>query len=107
MNDDICKTRSKGNPESTAAFESSDFSNLYEAEEEMADLLDACLPGLDGVEAALVRDCWLREPPVPLRHFAKEWGLTAKALTEVRERALVRLKDVMTEKGITSLANII
>ena len=40
------------------------------AEQEMAELLDACLPKLDGVEAAFVRDCWLREATVPLRQFS-------------------------------------
>jgi hypothetical protein len=77
------------------------------AEEEMADLLDACLPELDGVEAAFVRDCWLREPQLPLRDFSKKWRLSAGALNVVRKRALVRLKDVMAKKGITSIADIV
>ena len=62
---------------------------------------------LDGVEAVFVRDCWLREPEMPLRQFAKEWELSAKALTEVRERVLVRLGELMAKKDIDSLADIV
>lgn len=75
-------------------------------EEEMANLVRSCLTELDGVEAALVRECCLREPMVPLRQCAKQWGLSAKALIDVRERALGRLKNVMARYGITSLADI-
>jgi hypothetical protein len=75
-------------------------------EDEMAELIRSCLPELDGFEAAFVRDCWLREPPVPMTTFSKQWGLSTKVLTEVRERVLLRLKDVMAEKGITSFADI-
>ena len=32
------------------------------AEEEIANLLGSCLPELEAIEAAFVRDCWLREP---------------------------------------------
>jgi hypothetical protein len=39
------------------------------AEDEMAESVRSCLPELDGVEAAFVRDCWLREPAVPLSTF--------------------------------------
>jgi hypothetical protein len=77
------------------------------AEEEMAELVRSCLPELNGVEAVFVRDCWLREPTMPLAAFAKQRRLSAKALSEVRERALVQLKGVMARKGINSLADIV
>jgi hypothetical protein len=76
------------------------------ANDEMAELVHSCLLELVGVEAAFVRECLLREPTVPLREFAKEWGLSAKALNETRERTLLRLKDVMAGKGITSIADV-
>lgn len=77
------------------------------AEDEMAGILRSCLQELDQVEAAFIEDCWLREPQLPLRDFSKEWGLSTKELKEVRERALVRLKDLMARKGITSIADIV
>jgi hypothetical protein len=77
------------------------------AEEEMADLVLACLPELDEMEAAYIRDCCLREPTMPLRDFSQQWGLSAKALKEVRGQALVRLKDLMAQKGITSITDIV
>ena len=76
------------------------------AEEEAADLLGACLRELDQVEGAFIQECCLREPQLPLRDFSKQWGLSAKALTQIRERALLRLKDVMAGKGTTSIADI-
>ena len=76
------------------------------ADDEIAELVRSCLPELDGVEAAFVRECCLREPTVPITNFSKQWGLPAKALTEVRERALGRLKDLMAKRGITSVADI-
>jgi hypothetical protein len=42
-----------------------------------------------------------------LRQFSKQWGLSANALTEVRERALSRLGELMAKKSINSLADII
>jgi hypothetical protein len=77
------------------------------AEEELSDLLDACLPELDQIEAAFIEDCCLREPNMLLRDFSKTWGLSAKALNDVRKRALVRLKDVMAKKRITSISDIV
>jgi hypothetical protein len=77
------------------------------AEEELADLFCACLRELDEIEAAFIEDCCLREPKMQLRDFSKRWGFSAKALIEVRNRALDRLKDEMARKGITSLADII
>jgi hypothetical protein len=76
-------------------------------EDEMAGLIRSCLPALETIEAAFVRDCWLREPKVTLKNFSRTWSLSAKALSEVRKRVLVRLKDLMTKKGITSIADIV
>ena len=76
------------------------------AHDQMADLVASCLSELDEIEAAYVQDCYLLEPPVPLAVFSKHWRLSAKALSEVRKRALTRLKDVMAKKGITSVADI-
>lgn len=77
------------------------------AEEELSDLLDACLPALDEIEATFVEDCCLREPQLTLRDFSIMWGLSAKALQEVRKQVLVRLRELMAQKGITSIADII
>jgi hypothetical protein len=77
------------------------------AEEEIADVLRACLRDLDQIEAAFIQDCYLQEPPMPLRDFSNKWGLSAKALNEVRRRALAGLKDLMAQKGITSIADVV
>jgi hypothetical protein len=77
------------------------------AEEEMTDLICACLPELDEVEAAFVRDCWLREPKIGLSRFAKVWRLTAKDLNEIRTRTLERLRALLAEKGIKSIQEIL
>jgi hypothetical protein len=77
------------------------------AEDEMADLLRGCLPELDQVEAAFIRDCWLREPQMPLQKFSESRGLSAKALTGLRKRALVRLKDLLASKNINSVADVV
>ncbi len=75
------------------------------AGEEMAGLISACLPGLEEIEAAYIQNCWLREPPVPVGKFSKEWHLSAKRLAELRSRVLVRLKTLMAKKGFTSVAD--
>ena len=75
-------------------------------EDELADLFCACLPELDEIEAAFVRDCWLREPKVPLSEFSKQWHLSGKALTELRSRVLVRMKKVLATRGVKSVADI-
>jgi hypothetical protein len=77
------------------------------AEDELADLFCACLPELDEIEAAFIEDCCLREPKMQLRDFSKRWGLSAKALSELRERAMLRLKDLMAKRAISSIADII
>jgi DNA-directed RNA polymerase sigma subunit (sigma70/sigma32) len=77
------------------------------AEEEIADLLGACLPELDEVEAAFIQERCIREPKVTLKNFSRTWGLSAKAISEVQKRALLRLKDLIAEKGINSLADIV
>jgi hypothetical protein len=77
------------------------------AEEEMTDLIRACLPELERIEAAFIQECYLQEPTVPLANFSKEWRLSAKALNEVRKRALVRLKDLVAKRGFNSILDII
>ena len=76
------------------------------AEDEIEALVRSCLPALEAIEAAFVRDCWLREPTVLLTEFSQQWHLSTKAVKELQTRALVRLKGVMAKKGITSIANI-
>ena len=76
------------------------------AEEEIADLLGSCLPELDQVEAAFIEECCLREPKMPLAVFSRQWHLSTKAVKELRTRALLTLRDVMAQKGITSIADI-
>ena len=77
------------------------------AEEEMTDLVRCCLPALDEIEAAFVRDCWLREPKVPLRQFSTEWGVSAKAFTELRSRVLRRLRELLASKKVQSVVDIV
>lgn len=77
------------------------------AEEELGDVLDACLRDLNEIEAAFIQECCLREPKMPLRDFSKMWGLSAKALKEVRRQALERLRDLMAQKGITSISDVV
>jgi hypothetical protein len=76
-------------------------------EVEIAELIRSCLPALETIEAAFIEECWLREPKVLLTEFSQRWQLSGKALTDLRSRALVRLKDVMVKKGITSIADIV
>ena len=75
-------------------------------EDEMAGLIRSCLPALDQIEAAFIQECCLREPKVTLAVFSGQWDLSTKALNEVRKRVLVRLKDLIAKKGITSIADI-
>jgi hypothetical protein len=76
------------------------------AEDEIEVLVRFCLPALETIEAAFVRDCWLREPKVPLTEFSKQWHLSGKALTELRSRVLVRMKKVLATRGVKSVADI-
>jgi hypothetical protein len=76
------------------------------AEDELAELFCACLPELDEIEAALVQDCWLREPKVPLTEFSKQWHLSGKALTELRSGVLVRMRRLLATRGVKSVADI-
>jgi hypothetical protein len=76
-------------------------------EVEIAELIRSCLPALDEVEAAYIEDCYLQEPPTPLAVFSEQWRLSTKALKELRSRSLLRLKDRIARKGITSIADVI
>jgi hypothetical protein len=75
-------------------------------EEQMAELFGSCLPELDQIEAAFIEDCCLREPRVPLAEFSKQWHLSGKALTELRSRALDRMKRLLATRGVKSVADI-
>ena len=77
------------------------------AEAEIAEMIRSCLPALDEMEAAYIQECYLHEPPMPLAVFSKRWRLSAKALNEFRTRALARLRELMAQKGITSIADVI
>ena len=76
------------------------------AEEEIADLLGSCLPELDQIEAAFIEECCLREPKVTLKKFSRQWRLSAKALTELRSRVLVRMRRLLATRGVKSVADI-
>ena len=76
------------------------------AEYELADLFCACLPELDEIEAAFVRDCWLCEPKVPLKEFSSQWHLSGKAMTELRSRVLVQMKRLLATRGVESVSDI-
>ena len=75
-------------------------------EVEIAELIRSCLPALETIEATFVRDCWLREPKVPLSEFSNQWHLSGKALTELRSRVLVLMKRSLATRGVKSMADI-
>jgi DNA-directed RNA polymerase sigma subunit (sigma70/sigma32) len=77
------------------------------AEAEMAELIRSCLAALDELEAEYIRDRFLLEPSVPLAVFAEQWGLSRKALGEIEERALLRLKRLLATRHIDSMADIV
>jgi hypothetical protein len=76
-------------------------------EREMTVMIDECLSELDKIEAAFLRDCHLHQLKTPLWAFAKRWRLSQKDLTELRSRALDRLKERLAAKNIHSLGDII
>jgi hypothetical protein len=76
------------------------------AADEMAGLIRFCLPELDQIETAFIEECCLREPKVTLKKFSRQWRLSAKALTELRSRVLVRMKKVLATRGVKSVADI-
>ena len=77
------------------------------ADEEMTDLIRACLPSLDEIEAAFVQDCWLGEPRVPLKELSEKWHLSAKALTELRSRVMLQMKELLSKQRIQSMADLV
>ena len=77
------------------------------AEEEMAGLIASCLPELEEIEAAFIRGQYLDEPRVSLPEFAQRWHLSKKAMDELRNRVAVRMKELLAEKQIHSLKDII
>ena len=77
------------------------------AEDEMILRINECLGELEDIEAALIRECHLQEPRTALPAFAKQRRLSQKALTELRSRALDRLKERLAAKNIHSLGDIL
>ena len=73
----------------------------------MTGLIQRCLPSLDEIEAAYIRDCWLRQPKVWLPNFAKAWNLSAKGLTELRSRVMFRLAELLASKDIRSVVDVL
>jgi hypothetical protein len=78
-----------------------------DAEQEMTDLIQSYLPSLDEMEAAFIWDCWLWEPRMPLKKFSENWRLSGKAMTELRSRVLLRLRNLLAEKNIHSVVDIV
>jgi hypothetical protein len=77
------------------------------AEEQMTELIHSCLSSLGEIEAAFIRDCWLEEPRVSLGEFSKERHMSGKELTELRARVLLRLRNLLAEKNIHSVVDIV
>jgi hypothetical protein len=75
--------------------------------DEMAGLLDRCLPELDEIEAAFVKSQYLDEPRVSLPEFARHWHLSKKAMDELRSRVAVRMKELLAKKNIHSVGDIL
>ncbi len=76
-------------------------------EEEMVDLVAGCLPELSEIEAAYVKQHYLDEPKSSLGAFAKRWRLTKKAMDELRGRVAFRMKELLADKQIYSMKDII
>jgi len=76
-------------------------------EDELADVIRCCLPQLDVIESAFIEQHYLRVPKTTLAAFAAHWQLSAKALAEVRGRALGRLRELLGTKNISSIGDIL
>jgi len=77
------------------------------AEEEMARLVARCLPELDEIEAAYIRGQYLDEPRVSLPQFAQNWRLSKKAMEGLRSRVAVRMKELLANRNIYSVGDIL
>ena len=77
------------------------------AEEEMAGLIASCLPELEEIEAAFIRGQYLNEPRVSLPEFAQRWQLSKTEMVELRSRVAVRMKELLAEKQIHSVGDIL
>jgi hypothetical protein len=77
------------------------------AQDEMTVMIGGCLGELEEIEAALIRECHLREPKTPLPTFAKQRGLSKKTLTELRGRAVSRLKERLAARNVHSVGDIL
>lgn len=76
-------------------------------EEEMIDLIAGCLPELSEIEAAYLKQRYLDEPKSTLGEFAQRWRLTKKAMDELRGRVAIRMKELLAQKQIYSMKDII
>jgi hypothetical protein len=74
---------------------------------ELSTIIDECLAELEDGEAALIRECHLQEPRTAFPIFAKKRRLSQKALSELRTRALDRMRDSLAARNIYSLGDIL
>jgi DNA-directed RNA polymerase sigma subunit (sigma70/sigma32) len=77
------------------------------AVDEMATVIASCLEELDEIERAFIRQYFLNDQKTTLPQFARRWGLSAKKLTELRSRVAVRLREVLAERTIYSIGDIL
>jgi hypothetical protein len=77
------------------------------AEEQISCVLRHAIAELDPIEAAFVEGYYLHQPRVTLSTFATEWGLSGKALSELRIRVLAKMKQMLEAQNVTSMRDIL
>jgi hypothetical protein len=75
--------------------------------DDMGVVLRACVSEMGVMEGKFIEECFLADPQVPLKRFAKANNLTAKQLGELRTRAMDQLREQLAEKGIESIGDLL
>jgi hypothetical protein len=75
--------------------------------EEIAALLRDCLKELTALEAAFIGDCHLSEPRQSLKAFAEEHGLGQTEMSDLRVRAMKRLREELATMNVHCIADIL
>ena len=75
--------------------------------DDMTVLIQGCLAEMDLIEAALIQQCFLADPKSTLRNFAAQTGLSPRLASELRDRALSRLKEGLAMKRVHEIGDVI
>jgi hypothetical protein len=73
---------------------------------DLAVLLKDCLAEMETLEATFIEQCFLAEPRRTFKAFADSADLKPKAFTELRDRAMRRLKQELAVKKIRSMLDL-